>query len=115
MRLSISLSEVRDSWRSKLPRCSPDIPPLLPSPAGNPDCSIWNPAVFDVEGSFALRSVCGAEYLRGREAVSLGVSSCIVPSPNSPPIMGPSNRIANYRVSEPGNSYQLIELFGLLQ
>src|SRR6516164_7873076 len=53
MRLSISLSEVCDSWRSKLPRCSPDIPPWPPSPAGDPDCSIWNSAVFDVEGSFA--------------------------------------------------------------
>ncbi len=83
MRLSISLSEVRDSWASKLPRCSPDIPPLLFSPAGDPD-SIWNSAVFDVEGSFAPRTVCGAEYLRGREAFSLRVSSCIVPSPNSP-------------------------------
>jgi hypothetical protein len=115
MRLSISLSEVRDSWRSRLPRCSPDIPPLLLSPAGDPDCAIWNSAVSDGEGSLAPRTVCGAEYLRGREAFSLRVSSCIVPSPNSPPIMGPSNRIANYRVREPGNSYQMIELFGLLQ
>src|SRR6516164_1933040 len=84
MRLSISPSEVRDSWRSKLPRCSPDIAPLLLSPAGDPDCSIWNSVVFDVEGSFAPRPVCGAEYLRGREAFSVRVSSCIVPSPNSP-------------------------------
>ena len=29
--------------------------------------------------------------------------------------MGPSNRIANYRVREPGNRYAVIELFGLLQ
>src|SRR5262252_10282886 len=83
MRLSISPSEVRDSWRSKLPRCSPDIVPLLLSAAGDPDCSIWNSVAFDVEGSFAPRTVCGAEDLRGREAFSLGVSSCIVPSPNS--------------------------------
>src|SRR6516165_11510675 len=115
MRLSISLSEVRDSWRSKLPRYSPDIPPWLPSPAGDPDCSIWNSAAFDVEGSFAPRTVCGAVYLCGRETFSLRVSSCIVPSPNRPPIMGPSNRIANYRVREPGNRYAMIEFFCLLQ
>src|SRR6516162_1445434 len=94
MRLSISPSEVRDSWRSKLPRCSPDIAPLLFSPAGDPDCSIWNSVVFDVEDSFAPRPVCGAEYLRGREASSLRVSSCIVPIPQQPPNHG---TIKSYR------------------